>query len=268
MKTMKNIMSIALILLVAMSVFVGCNQNAVTDFTADDKAKIEEFWGECIPFLDCDSYTIEKGIDSINGEYLAINFYENGGTIKDISESVRTPKEYRDTILDFAGKDAVDKEISAETYIIVKGDKSIVITEMAFLRHLGSFRLSVRLYNRVVSKIAGVYKYTAFTSEEFDAMENCLGTAIPFIANDNYVFKIDFGIVMFYTYGNTESEYNEYVQRLIGSGFVYDSSYTIDDHTYDTYVKDGVYVDIAYYPSSIEDSYVVDIYAYTEENNG
>ncbi len=156
MKTMKNIMSIALILLVAMSVFVGCNPVDDTGFKPEDKAQIEEFWGDTIPFLDCISYEILTGTDSINGEYLAILFMGNPSFIYDEDKITEAHiDDYIDKLMAFVGKNAKYTEYASEYgewEIITKGNKSIAVRRVAFKMGTG-YHVMVHLYNCAVTEI-------------------------------------------------------------------------------------------------------------------
>ena len=158
MKTMKNIMSIALILLVAMSVFVGCNPKfSTTEFTPEDKAQIEEFWGDAIPFLDCMSYEILTGTDSINGECLTIWFKGNKYFMADEDNITEAHiDDYIDKLMAFVGKDAKYTEYASEYVkweIITKGNKSIAVQRTAYLSGTGGIDVMVRLYNCAVTEI-------------------------------------------------------------------------------------------------------------------
>ena len=156
MKTMKNIMSIALILLVAMSVFVGCNPVDDTGFKPEDKAQIEEFWGDVIPFLYCSYYEISTGTDSINGEWLEIRFIDNNTFYEGYIITVADMDDYTDKLKAFVGKDAKYTEYAASEYevweIITKGNKSIAVRRDPY-KKLTGYRVIVRLYNCAVTEI-------------------------------------------------------------------------------------------------------------------
>ncbi len=113
------------------------------------------------------------------------------------------------------------------------------------------------------------HTYIDFTSSEKNAMRTFFGELIPFIANDEYYidyFSDESGTGFnFYTYGNTESEFEEYLVRFA----VYDSDGTEIDEYGDTwyfYLHGEYYIDISYY-YCIEEGYegqIVDVYVYTE----
>ncbi len=119
--------------------------------------------------------------------------------------------------------------------------------------------------------------YTAFTQAEKADFEDLLGEVIPFIANDEYYveeYTLDYedgtGEVgyNFYTYGNTEAEFNAYLAQYSAGG--YDAAGTDTDEYGDTWYyfdKAEFYVDLSYYQS--EGEWIVDVYAYivTEMGN-
>ena len=117
----------------------------------------------------------------------------------------------------------------------------------------------------------GVEKlYNAFTPAEKKLFEDCFGFVIPFIANNEYYVEeysydyedgsTEIGI-NFYTYGNTQEEFDEY-KSVIDSSYIFDTSYEDDygDTWYGYIAEDDVFVDVAYY--HYEGNYVVDVYVY------
>ena len=113
------------------------------------------------------------------------------------------------------------------------------------------------------------HTYTAFTSSEKALLNSTVGLVIPFIPNDDYYveeyeYEDEVGI-NFYTFGNTQAEFNAY--RELFSSYSYEGS---DKDTYgDTwyyYAKGDVYVDMSFY--YYENEYVVDIYVYVIAENG
>ena len=111
--------------------------------------------------------------------------------------------------------------------------------------------------------------YTDFTSSEKDLLNSVAGFVIPFLPNNEYNVIEDsdeYGdYINFYTYGNTQAEFDAYLELF--------SSYTNDgtevDEYGDTwyyYSKGDVCVDMAYYET--DDGYVVDIYVYLSDDSG
>ena len=98
-----------------------------------------------------------------------------------------------------------------------------------------------------------------------------VGEVIPFIPNDEYyVEEYDDGEfigVSFYTFGNTQAEFNAY-KNQIASLYTYDGSETDEygDMWYYYTTTKGNCFDISFY--YYEGDYVVDVYVYYEATNG
>ncbi len=119
---------------------------------------------------------------------------------------------------------------------------------------------------------APTYTYTAFTAGEKAILTNLVGEVIPFIPNNEYYFEEiitdTFGNgISFYTYGNTEAEFDAYLATLVGYELV--KADTEEDEYGDTwyyYEKGDICIEIAYYET--EDGYVVDAYIYLTSELG
>lgn len=115
------------------------------------------------------------------------------------------------------------------------------------------------------------YEYTAFTSTELAIFNENLGYTIPFIPTDLYEVEVntEFNAVNYYTYGNTVTDYNNYINILESNGFTSAGNYEYDGVTWYSYTKAGNYLDIAgYYTDELDPIYVIDIYLYINENGG
>lgn len=112
------------------------------------------------------------------------------------------------------------------------------------------------------------YTYTEFSTNDLTIFNNNLGYTIPFIPTDLYevAFSEEFNAVNYYTYGNTNADYNNYIYQLEEAGFSYLSSYDYDGVLWNSYHKNGNYLDIAAYYS--DDIYIIDIYLYISDNSG
>ena len=111
--------------------------------------------------------------------------------------------------------------------------------------------------------------YKDFTPGEKQLFTQYIGEIIPFIANDEYYVEGYYDVadyengINFYTYGNTEEEFEAY--RLKFDGYKLVDTYTdmLGDLWY-TYEKEGVTVDIAFY---VEDNKnCVDVYVCINAN--
>lgn len=111
--------------------------------------------------------------------------------------------------------------------------------------------------------------YKDFTPGEKQLFTQYIGEIIPFIANDEYYVEGYYDVadyengINFYTYGNTEEEFEAY--RLKFDGYKLVDTYTdmLGDLWY-TYEKEGVTVDLAFY---VEDNKnCVDVYVCVNAN--
>ena len=116
------------------------------------------------------------------------------------------------------------------------------------------------------------YDYTAFTAAEKALFNEYFGFVIPFVANDEYYVEeyayyyeeeneTEIGI-NFYTFGNTQAEFNAYKALFTeANGYIYDYMYE-DDYgdTWYCYSKGDYYIDMAYYYDDVDD--VIDVFVY------
>ena len=107
------------------------------------------------------------------------------------------------------------------------------------------------------------HAYNDFTASEKATFVNAIGLVIPFIPNDEYYVAnhstSDKLGVNFYTFGNTEEEFEEY--RALFSSWTFIESY--EDEYRDTwycYQNGDVYVEMCYY--CYDDQYIFDSYSY------
>ena len=114
------------------------------------------------------------------------------------------------------------------------------------------------------------YLYNAFTPSERTLFTQLVGEVIPFIANNEYYveeFSNEYDDyyeegLNFYTYGNTEAEFNAY--KALFSNYTYDGTDTdsYGDVWYYYTSNSGFFVDLSYY--YYDGEYVVDVYVYFE----
>lgn len=123
------------------------------------------------------------------------------------------------------------------------------------------------------------YTYTAFTSSEKNLFIEYVGEVIPFVANNEYYveeYELDWGTeyeigVNFYTYGNTQAEFDAYKASFSGYTFTGTDVDEYGDAWY-YYEKADFFVDMSYYNDGTD--YVIDVYAYclkesnTDEGGG
>ena len=114
--------------------------------------------------------------------------------------------------------------------------------------------------------------YNDFTNDEKTSYVNLVGEVVPFIPNDEYDVESGYddvymgNYIRFYTYGNTEAEFEAYRTAIVSAGYTYDG--TEDDDYGDAwyyYSKGDIYFDISFY---YEGEHVVDTYVYINPDLG
>ena len=110
------------------------------------------------------------------------------------------------------------------------------------------------------------YKYLDFNGTEKNLFNTYIGTLIPFIPCDEYYVEGYYDIadyeygMNFYTIGNTEAEFEEYLTKF--DGYTLDETYKDDNNnTWYCYVKDDIVIDISYY--SEDGECYVDVFVYS-----
>ena len=116
------------------------------------------------------------------------------------------------------------------------------------------------------------YLFTDFDNDQKALFNEYFGETIPFIPNneyyvEEYVWEDEIGL-NFYTFGNTRSEFNNYLNQFS----VYVDAGTDTDSSGNTwyYFDDDYYIDLVYYYDSDYDDYLVDVYVYvlSDESGG
>ena len=109
-----------------------------------------------------------------------------------------------------------------------------------------------------------------FTSSEKALFNEYFGFVLPFITAEEYYVEeyslnhddgsVEDGI-NFYTFGNSETEFNAYLDKIEGFNFTSDGT-DVDEYgdKWYYYSKGKIYLDVSYYES--EDGYVIDLYIY------
>ncbi len=111
--------------------------------------------------------------------------------------------------------------------------------------------------------------YTDFTADEKQAFLELFGEVIPFVSNNEYYVDeysdTDLGMAgfNFYAFGNTQAEFDAYLQAFSSYTFV-ESYEDYEGDTWYVYQKGDFYVDLAYYYYDWEDDsgYLIDVYIY------
>ena len=238
-----------------------------TNFTAAEKALFNSSVGLVIPFIPNDEYYVEEY--SLEGKE-GVNFYAFENTPAEFEA-------YRALFSSYTYDGSDTDEYGDTWYFYSKGN---VYVDMTFYYYEGYYVLDVYVYLASDDGEEGEpeqggntpsdHLYTDFTSDEKALFEEYFGFVIPFIPNSEYYVEEyeDWGEtgITFYTYGNTQAEFNAY--RSLFSSYSYDGSDVDEyDDTWYFYSKGDVCIDMSFY--YYEGDYVVDVYIYviTEDGN-
>ena len=245
-------------------------------FTSSDKAIFTRVVGEVLPFIPNDEYYVEEySYDYDDGTTeIGVNFYTYGNTKAEFDA-------YRSLFSSYTYSGTEDDEYGDTWYFYDAKDGSHYV-DMSYYETDDGYVVDVYVYYLVEDGGStggsnnGNNTYTSFTASEKALMTRVVGTIIPFLANSEYYieeYSYDYSDgtteigVNFYTYGNTQSEFNAY--RSLFSGYTYLG--TEKDEYGDTWyfyeAKDGSHsVDMSYYETF--SGYVVDVYVYVLSETG
>lgn len=236
-----------------------------TEFTDAQKEIFISLIGEVIPFLPNDGYEVET-VTGEDGTYIAFYTDEN------------TEEEFE------AYKDALVKSgyTLSDTYVDSYGETCYDYTK-------GKILVTICWYNLEGVDVVDIFASLTsdstdtpdtpvnppatdrvnkdFSAEEKEAYINLLGEVVPFIPNDDYGFEegndAEYmgAFIGFWTFDNTEAEFNAYRTAIVKAGYTLDGT-EVDDFgdTWYYYSKGDIFFDISYYYN--EGAYVVDTYAY------
>lgn len=116
------------------------------------------------------------------------------------------------------------------------------------------------------------HTYTDFTPAEKRIISSFLGEVIPFVSNDEYYVEKNLDqengkeYISFYTFGNTQLEFTDYLE-LYDSYYTFVKSYNdTDNDTWYCYEKGNIYVELGFYYN--DGQYVIDVYAYNLGSSG
>lgn len=122
----------------------------------------------------------------------------------------------------------------------------------------------------ILPPVASDYTYTDFKASEKTLFNTYIGEVIPFLPNDEYYVEgyyeeTDYENGMcFYTVGNTNDEYLDYLSLIEASGYEFLETYVDDEYgdTWYCYSKnDDIYIDVTYYTDSGYN--VMELYVYS-----
>ena len=248
------------------------------DFTSEEKGIIKEIAGiDKFPFIPNNEYYFETysyDYDDATTE-IGINFYTFGNTKAEFDVYKALFSDYV-----YAGSE-VDEYGDTWYYYDAKDESHFV--DMSYYEAEDGFVVDVYIYYYLEAEDPDIgtgdgtnHTYVAFSSSDKALMRENLGATIPFIPNDEYGLEkysyeyedgsYELGI-NFYTFDNTEAEFNAYLSQ-ISEIYVFDYSEedTYGDTWYYYTASEGFYFDISYY--YYESSFVIDIYAYYYYEDG
>ena len=239
-----------------------------TEFEAEDKALLENYFGFTVPFMETVGYAVE---DYMGTEYELVNFYF-------IVDGMTSLDDYRKLFADYEFIESyVDEEFGDTCYVYRKGNVEIDMT-CYYYDEAGSYLIDVYIY-LVESDEGGdsgdtppVGVITDFTDEEKAIFEKHFGFVIPFI--DSEVYYVDdcmssYEFVCFYAWDLTAADFEFYRSEFSNYEFI--KTYTDDNGvTWYIYERDGVYVDMAYYYNSDDgfEGYLLEVFVYYPEDAG
>ncbi len=251
-----------------------------TDFTDDEKKLLNERFGFVIPFLPNNEYVLEVyTYESAEATEEGYNFYAFEVTSEEFAKYL--------ALFDSFTSDGTEEDDNGDAwYYFSSGD---VMIDLAYYYYDDAECYILDLYIYVYTSITSpddsgnsgsgdsgnTGPFTDFTAEEKQLMTDRLGQLIPFLTNNEYYLEeYDYSEdgysecgVNFYTFGNTQAEFEEYLKNF--------DSYTLDgteeDEYGDTwyyYSKGDLAIDVTFY--YYNGNYVLDMYAYivTEGESG
>lgn len=239
-------------------------------FTADEAALFNTYFGLVIPFLNASEYYVEDYYDG----YGCINYYTLGNTANEYTL-------YRALLVTsgYAFTEEYIDDYGDTCYVYVKNDVAVDIC--AYTSDEGEYVIDIYVYfwededngNAGGSTggdtgNTGNYTYTEFSSSEKQLFLTYIGVEIPFAPTNEYYVEgyydetgYEYGMC-YYTFGNTQADFDAYKNTLVSWGYVLYETYQ-DDYgdTWYTYINDDVVIDVSFY--YYESDYVIDLYVYS-----
>ena len=225
-------------------------EHLYNNFTTEDEAFFNDIVGLVIPFVPNDEYNIgEAEVEGGRG----VNFYTFGNTQAEFEA-------YLDLFSSYSYDGTATDDYGYTWYFFSKNN---VFVDVTYYSYEDSYVIDVFAY--VLNENVTEYLYTDFTEEEKKLFNDIVGLVIPFIPNNEYhatKYELDtFGenCVHFYTVGNTQAEFEAYLELF--------SSYNFDDTFEDQYgdlwyyySSGNINIDVTYY--FYNDNYILDVYVY------
>lgn len=287
---MKQLFSLFIAAIVAFSL-AGCTvapveqptepqaQYMYQDFSPSEKALITEYLGEVFPFAPNDYYFLE-GYHTSEGYEEGFHFHATGNTAEDFLA-------YQANFTSYTLSDTYTDKDGHTWYSYAKGSLNVDIT---FYTNgtIGFIEAYARL--DVVLPPDGpttpptdptppstepttpptqptAYTYTDWNESDKALFTQYIGALIPFLPNDEYYIEgyyeeADYeNGLCFITVGNTEAEFNAYLNKY--TSYTFDGTYVDDEYgdTWHCYSKDDVVIDMTHYMH--EGVSYVEVYVYS-----
>lgn len=227
-------------------------EHLYTDFTDEEKKLFNDIVGLVIPFAPNDEYNI-KEVEVVGGR--GVNFYTFGNTQAEFEAYLDLFSSYN--------YDGTQEDDAGYTWYLFS--KNNVLVDITYYSYEDNYVIDVFVYASTENEDVTEYLYTDFTEEEKKLFTDIVGLVIPFIPNNGYQatkYELDtFGenCVHFYTIGNTQAEFEAYLELF--------SSYNFDDTFEDQYgdlwyyySSGNINIDVTYY--FYNDNYILDVYVY------
>ena len=224
-----------------------------TDFTAGEKELFNNTVGLVIPFIPNNDYYVEE-VEVVGG--VGVNFYTFGNTQAEFDA-------YLALFSSYSYDGTTEDEYGDTWYMYSEGN---VYIDIAYYNYEGDYVVDVYVYilDEEGEDVTD-HLYTDFTADEKTLFKDIVGLVIPFIPNDEYyATKYEYetfgeNCVHFYTIGNTQAEFEAYLELF--SSYNFDDTFQ-DDYgdTWYYYSSGNIYIDVTYY--FYNDNYVVDVYVY------
>ena len=261
------------------------------DFNDTEKETFVELLGTSrIPFIPNDDYNFEVyEFEYDSGEIeIGVNFYTYGNTEEEYEN-------YRKELTQYQLVDSYEDDYG-DTWYSYEANNGSHYIDLCYYETEDGYVVDVYIYvlyedgdvdnggnngngdnGGNSGSTDGDHLYNSFTSSEKSLFNSVVGAVIPFLPNDDYYveeYSYDYGDeyeigINFYTFGNTEAEFNAY--RALFSNYEFYG--TEEDEYGDTWyyydAPDGSYcVDMVYY--YYDGAYVVDVYVYylSDSNEG
>lgn len=245
------------------------DRHTYVDFTSSEKKLFNEVIGAVIPFIPNDEYYVEEySYDYGDEREVGLSFYTFGNTEEEF-ETYRT----KFSNYDYSG---TEQDEYGDTWYFYDAPDGSYYVDMSFYYYEGNYVVDIYVYCLYDTSSGGddngnggstSHTYNDFTSADKALFTQYIGAQIPFIPNDEYYIEGYYDTddyengLNFYTVGNTQAEFDAYLNKF-SSWELYE---TYEDEYGDTwycYIKNDVVVDVSYY--YYDGEYYVDLYVYSD----